>query len=211
MKTVLFIFAHLDDETILSYGTLLKFIDLGMNCHVCCMCGNGRDGSQAARQDAFVKNMRNANATCSTYSNYDLQLTSNSIKTIISDEIDKHQPHTIITHSMHDLHFEHRLIAEQVLLCCRLVPGTNTRRLWTTTSPTEKWTYGQFGCFQPNVFIDISMFIDDKKKALLNYDMELPSFPDNRSIDSIINRNQEDGYRIGVSYAESYEQLFEVL
>ena len=90
MKNVLFIFAHLDDETILSYGTLLKFIDLGMNCHVCCICGNGRDCSQAARQDAFVKNMRNANATYSTYSNYDLQLTSNSIKTTVSDEIDTH-------------------------------------------------------------------------------------------------------------------------
>ena len=211
MENALFIFAHLDDETILSYGTLLKFANLGINCHVCCICGNGRDQTQSFRIDAFAKNMKNANAEYSIHRNYDLSLNRDIVKEIVCDEINNVHPHTIVTHSMHDLHFEHRLVSEQVLLCCRLVPNANVRRLWNTVSTTEKWTYGQFGMFQPNVFIDISMFAKCKRDALENYSKELAFFPDNRSIDSIMHRNQEDGYRIGSRYAESYEQLFEVI
>lgn len=211
MENALFIFAHLDDETILSYGTLLKFANLGINCHVCCICGNGRDQTQQFRIDAFSRNMKDANMTYSTYDNYDLSLTSDVVKKIVCNEINHSHPHTIVTHSIHDLHFEHRLVSEQVLLCCRLVPNVGVRRLWNTVSTTEKWTYGQFGVFQPNVFVDTTAYATAKRKALERYGKELAFFPDNRSVESILHRNQEDGYRIGTEYAESYEQLFEVI
>ena len=40
----LFAYAHMDDETILSYGTMRKLADEGNEVYAACICGNGRDG-----------------------------------------------------------------------------------------------------------------------------------------------------------------------
>jgi LmbE family N-acetylglucosaminyl deacetylase len=39
---VLFIYAHMDDETILSYGTMKYLNEIGCSINVLCLCGNGR-------------------------------------------------------------------------------------------------------------------------------------------------------------------------
>jgi len=38
----LFAYAHMDDETILSYGTMRKLADEGDEVYAACLCGNGR-------------------------------------------------------------------------------------------------------------------------------------------------------------------------
>ena len=40
----LFAYAHMDDEAILSYGTMRKLADDGDEVYAACMCGNGRSG-----------------------------------------------------------------------------------------------------------------------------------------------------------------------
>lgn len=41
-QKVLFLFAHMDDETISSYGTIRRAADEGAEVIVHCMCGLGR-------------------------------------------------------------------------------------------------------------------------------------------------------------------------
>ena len=41
-QKVLFLFAHMDDETISSYGTIRRAADEGAEVIVYCMCGLGR-------------------------------------------------------------------------------------------------------------------------------------------------------------------------
>lgn len=41
-KKILFLFAHMDDETISSYGTIRRAADEGAEVIVHCMCGLGR-------------------------------------------------------------------------------------------------------------------------------------------------------------------------
>ena len=43
-KKVLFLFAHMDDETISSYGTIRRAADEGAEVVICCVCRGGRDG-----------------------------------------------------------------------------------------------------------------------------------------------------------------------
>lgn len=40
-ETHLFIYAHLDDETILSFGTILKLATTGINVNIFVLCGGG--------------------------------------------------------------------------------------------------------------------------------------------------------------------------
>ena len=38
----LFLFAHMDDETLLSYGLIRKLLETKCNVSLICMCGNSR-------------------------------------------------------------------------------------------------------------------------------------------------------------------------
>ena len=59
--------------------------------------------------------------------------------------------------------------------------------------------------FQPNLFVDISKTIMQKKKALKEYNSEMMSYPNSRSIKSIINRNLSLGNSVGLEFAEAFQ------
>ena len=98
------------------------------------------------------------------FANNDLSLTHYSIKQCL-DTIDFDDYDAVYTHSIHDLHFEHRLVAEEIITYCR--PGISSiKELYSAAAFTTKWAFGQFGAFLPNIFIDIKSYMNSKKRAL---------------------------------------------
>lgn len=211
-SNILFVFAHLDDETILSYGTMLKF-SVAYKVGVLVLCGNGSTNKsldyRLKRLDVFEKNVVGFKFKTCNY--FDLCLERNNIKKEIESFIAKTKPEIVFTHSMADMHFEHRLVGEEVLTACRRVGNASVKALYATAAPTQMTAYNQFGSFQPNYFVDISKFIEQKKSALERYSMELPSDSnDIRSAESIIAQNRQYGRLMGVDYCEAYQQLFKL-
>ena len=212
-KNILFIYAHMDDETILSYGALKK-ISINNKVVVATLCGIGRNKDNYLERDsAYQQNINSLNVEWIKFNDYqDLTLNKDIINSCLNCIFEKYKPNIVFTHSQKDLHFEHRLVAEQVLLHCRNIPNSTIKSLYTSVSPTYNWTYGQYGSFQPNTFINISEYANEKEEALKLYDMELPENQlDNRSVDSIMTWNKMHGHTIGVEYAEPYEQVFSIL
>lgn len=211
-KNIFFIFSHIDDETILSYGTLKK-LALNNNINIITMCGISRNKDTHNQRLNSYKYILNNDLKLNfiIYDYSDLTLTEKIVNKHLTDCFNMYSPNIVFTHSQKDLHFEHRLVSEQVLLKCRHINST-VKTLYTTVSPTHNWTYGQYGNFQPNMFIDISEYANDKIDALKLYDMELPQNQmDNRSIDSIMTWNKMYGHTIGVKYVEPYEQIFSII
>lgn len=212
-KLILFIYTHMDDETILSYGTIKK-LSINHKVVVATLCGAGRIGNMSFKRDlVFQQNINALKVEWIKFNDYqDLTLNKDIIDNCLHDIFEKYQPNVVFTHSQKDLHFEHRLVAEQVLLKCRSIPNSSVKTLYTTVSPTYTWTYGQYGNFQPNTFVDISEFAKEKQEALKLYNMELPKNQnDNRSVNSILTQNKMYGYTIGVEYCEPYEQIFNII
>lgn len=214
-KNCLFIYAHLDDETILSYGTIQKHLKYGDNIEIAILCGDGRDRGtpselQKARLDAFYKiydtiGLNNLHI----FGNADLTLTRKSVKQCL-DVLDFDLYDVIYTHSVHDLHFEHRLVAEEVMTYCR-PNASSVKELYSTASYVSGQSFGQFGAFTPNTFVDVEKHIDAKKKAMQRYSMEFPDdMNDIRSIESIIDWNRHNGKVVNLKYVEPYEQVFRV-
>ena len=116
----------------------------------------------------------------------------------------------VYTHSIHDLHFEHRLVVEEVITYCR--PNTSSvKELYSAAAFTTAQGFGQFGAFSPTVFIDVEKYIDAKRKALLRYSAEFPQNEDDiRSVESIIDWNRHNGKVVNLKYVEPYEQVFRV-
>lgn len=210
-KKVLFVFAHMDDETINSYGTIRKFLKCGIDVSIYCLCGNGRNRENDEHRrkifDSLMSNQQGGltHRLCC----FDLNLIERDINDSVARMIEDENPDVVVTHSIHDLHSEHRMVAEQMLVLCRNKSDSNVKSLYFSAGPQSEWTYGVYGKFQPNTFIDISEFRDDKISALRSYGNIIPSNDfDLRSTDSIIQWNDMWGRVAGQKSSEPYELVF---
>ena len=215
-KRCLFVYAHLDDETILSYGTIQKHLENKDGVSIAVLCGDGRDSgqfnqSQKDRLDAFYTIYDDIlTANLKVFANNDLTLTHDSIKQCLNT-IDFDDYDVVYTHSIHDLHFEHRLVAEEVTVYCR--PNmSSVKELYSAVTFASTQGFGQFGVFLPNMFIDVEKHINAKKNALSQYSMEFSGHGNNdiRSVESIIDWNRHNGKVVNLKYVEPYEQVFRV-
>ena len=211
----LFIYAHMDDETLMSYGTMKKFIDAGDEVHLLTLCGRSRsfDKLASCRKNAWKNNTSFlTSAQCKQY--HDLTLDEANVKNVIKNILSDIQPDVVITHSPCDNHFEHRLISNVVLLCCRIKGNiVPSKQLWFSTLPTSSQTYGQYGMFLPNIFIDIDDYIMQKETALYEYVKIGELLDDNsdiRSVAACIQYNKQYGFQVGTSYAEAYQLIFKI-
>lgn len=211
---VLAIFAHMDDETILSYGTLRKLRDMGYTTELYTLCGLGRTNSdnQKDRISAYQKITSKLVDKVSTEKVHDLTLTEDFTNKVIIDKITTFKPNIVITHSGGDLHFEHRLIYNSTLLACRLHTSQYVKALYSAMATTETWSHNSYKPLNINQFFDISRYLSAKRDALNKYKQNELNFQrfDNRSVDSIINKNKMYGFTCGVEACEAYEQIFSV-
>ena len=73
-------------------------------------------------------------------------------------------------------------------------------------SSTE-WSTPGVEVFSPNVFIDITDYIDIKKQALEVYSEEMRQPPHSRSIDNALRLNALSGNSVGMDYAEAFKLI----
>lgn len=213
-KKILFLFAHMDDETISSYGTIRRAADEGAEVVICCVCRGGRDGytGQELRRSVFAEYGHLANVMAYGMLYYDCSLTERTTQEVFNGAVMLHRPDIVVTHWTGDLHFEHRLLGQASLVSCRRIPDSPVRQLWHVSSPMERWTYGQLERpFTPNLFIDTKKYEHAKRQMLDKYaKCELPEFPDLRSAESVIQYDKQNGRVAGLEMAEAYFKVFEV-
>ena len=207
----LFLFAHMDDETLLSYGFIRKLLEQNCDVNLVCMCGNSRreDPNAIRRRLTFDAIFDNSKINQICLDNYDLELDYNVAKKQIHNIVDKLRPEVVITHSLCDLHFEHQIISKLLHLECRMKPASSVKALYEISLPQEAWNFSNENRFRPNFFVDISAYEVDKVNAMEKYYFELPSDPnDLRSAKSMQIMNQHYGQVIGVRSCEAYQQQF---
>ena len=119
------------------------------------------------------------------------------------------KPDVIFTHSQKDLNIDHCITHRAVLTATRPIKGNhsvNTIYSFSIPSSTE-WTFGSFGVFTPNVFIDITGMTAAKVKALQCYDTEIRQFPHPRSEEYMHFQAFYMGSIVGMDEAEGYEMV----
>ncbi|WP_305862896.1 PIG-L deacetylase family protein [Helicobacter cholecystus] len=195
-KQVLIIAVHPDDETLGAGGTLLRHIKQGDDVH-CIFCTDifEEDGFS---QEAVLRREEEIAQICSIYnftSVYRLGL-----KTMKIDEYTKSEligkfsrifkeiaPHIIYLPFCDDVHSDHRCIFEAAFSCTKSFRYPSIQRvlMMETLSETEFAPSLAHRSFIPNVFVDITEFIEKKCQIMQIYKSEvaLPPFP--RSLENI--------------------------
>ena len=83
--------------------------------------------------------------------------------------------------------------------------------MYETLSETEFTPALSENAFIPNVFIDISDYLEEKLKIMELYNTEIMPDPLPRSKYSIKALAAYRGSRIGVQYAEAFQSLLEII
>jgi LmbE family N-acetylglucosaminyl deacetylase len=209
---ILFIFAHPDDEAFGPAGTIAKLAREGNQIWIVSMCQGNRPGAEdvaSSRQTAFA-------SSCTALGAYPVLLKSNDVYLdyhVAVNEITRIvngvKPDTVYTHSMADIHRDHRITAEACMVACRPKPDCSVQALYTCEIPASSdWAFDQFGKFRPQVYVDITEYIEIKRKIIELYSTEVYEYPDARSIMSMEVMAQNRGRQVGYDYAEAFQLVY---
>jgi LmbE family N-acetylglucosaminyl deacetylase len=210
--TVLFIFAHPDDEAYGPAGTIAKLSEK-TEVYVVSLCRGDRPGQENVwqhRTRAFHDSCIQLGAKPIIKEFSDCRLEYASTLAAIEEIINQIKPTIVYTHNISDIHRDHRLVAECCMVACRPKPTGVVNELYFCEMPASTdWSFGQIQpAFTPNVYIDVSDFMDSKKGALLLYSSEIYAFPDARSVGAVETLATYRGYQAGVHRAEAFQLVF---
>lgn len=214
---VLTIAVHPDDETLGCGGTLLKHKANGDEIHwlICTTIENSHSYYKQREKEIekvsylydfkSVYNLRLKTARVDEYS-------MSKLIEKISNIINKIKPNIIYLPFKGDVHSDHRKIFEASYSCTKAFRYPFVKKIYMmeTLSETEFAPSTKEDSFIPNVFIDISDFMDKKLEIVKVFKSEIEEHPFPRSIKNIKALATFRGASAGAKYAESFILLKEV-
>ena len=210
---VLIIAPHRDDEMLGVGGTLLKHKAAGDHVTVCVVAA--REGETLSPNIAKLhQGMLQAHAFCGVdayigmpYHGSELeQVPRKELNGAILELIRKVQPETVYLPYWGDMQKDHQVVCEAALVALREKYAHPVTRIlaYETLSETGIGLPTPEYAFMPNVFVDITEQLEDKKKALRFYSTQMHEFPDLRSLEAVEALARYRGATVNVPAAEAF-------
>ena len=222
MNKVLCIAVHADDETLGCGGTILKHKAQGDEIHWLLLTGPTDNHPCNFSQEHIEARAERVNRVADAYGFDGLHylglptqlLHTLDLREIIKrvDEVVKEvQPNIIYMMNSTDVHSDHRVAFDAVYACTKSFrkPFIEQILMLEALSETEFALATQATSFCPNVYVDISPYIDRKLEIMQMYAKEVMQEPYPRSLSSIKALARVRGSRAGVMYAEAFQLLYE--
>ena len=217
MNKVLIIAVHPDDETLGCGGTLLKHKANKDEIHwLICTETNQKANFYKIRK----KEIEEVNYIYKFNSITNLKLKTmrideysmSSLISKISKVINKIKPNIIYLPFKNDVHSDHRKIFEASYSCTKSFRYPFIKKIYMieTLSETEFAPSTKEDSFIPNVFVDISSFMNNKIKIMKIFKTEMGIHPFPRSEKNIKALATLRGATAGCKYAESFILLKEI-
>lgn len=216
MKKVLVIAAHSDDEALGCAGTIMKHVKNKDEVRVIFVCDGvtARKGSGKSAEEKRSKAKDLAMKKMGVKKHYSLGMPDNKLDSValldvvqeIEPIISDFKPEVIYTHHPSDLNVDHTLTYKAVATATRPYPGLSVKEIYTfeVVSSTD-WSPKLLGnIFSPNVYVDISKFLEKKIEVLKEYDIEMRAYPHSRSYENVSNLAKVRGATVGLVAAEAF-------
>ena len=218
MKKILVIAPHPDDETLGCGGTLLKHQSKKDKISWCIVTfGNkdmGHDDDHMKKWDKIVNEVKKKYKMSDVFKlGYPTgaldQVPFHSLIDSIKKVIKKVKPDTIYINFSHDIHTDHQIISKASISCTKWFRFPTIKKIlsYETLSETN-WSQNN-GFFKPNVFIDISKYLEQKIRIMNIYKTEIEPFPFPRNEKTIRAQSALNGSQSGFKAAEAFELLLE--
>ncbi len=222
MKKVLAVAVHPDDETLGCGGALLKHKNNGDDIYWLIITSidveNGWEKDKVESRRREIDSVSKMYGFCVTHS---LNFPTTRLDTIpmkdliseISKIIQKVEPDMIYIPNRSDIHTDHQVAFKAIMSCTKVFRNSFIRKIlmYECLSETEFSPSLPTDSFIPNVFIDITGFLEEKIKIMNQYRSETGAFPFPRSVENIRALATYRGATAGVEAAEAFVLLKEVL
>lgn len=227
-ERVLVVAAHPDDEILGLGGTLARHVSAGDDVRALIVAEGITSREQ--QRDAMVQadalaDLRSAALSAAAVLGCQppqfLGLPDNRLDSIdlldivkpIQVIIDEQRPTVVYTHHGGDLNIDHRLVYQAVLTACRPMPGDFVRAIYAfeTVSSTEYGVARGNDMFCPTHFVNVTDWLDVKRRALECYRSEMRPFPHARSLENVEHLARYRGASVGIEAAEAFMVVRDVL
>ncbi|MGZ5189385.1 MAG: PIG-L deacetylase family protein [Flavisolibacter sp.] len=211
MRKVLVIAVHPDDETLGCGGTILKHKKDG-DIVGCMFVTSGNDHQKTLINEVvnkysfdFAESLNKPEITLD-----DLSLTE--LIPVFSEVINRFRPSILYVPNRSDTHSDHRKVFKAVSACIKSFRYPFIKRvlMCEIISETDFSPPLIENSFIPNVFVDITMFRDEKMNILNLYKNEILEDPHTRSLSAIEALQRYRGSQASVQYAEAFMLIKEI-
>lgn len=215
---ILIVAVHPDDETLGCGGTLLKHKANGDEIHWLICTTINESHSYYKQREEELKQVSNAYGFDSVHNLRlkTMQVDEYSMSELIgaiSKVINKVRPNIVYLPFKGDVHSDHRKIFEASYSCTKSFRYPFVKKIYMmeTLSETEFAPSVKEDSFVPNVFVDISDFMDKKIEIMKIFESEMSQHPFPRSERNLRALATFRGATCGCEYAESFVLLKEIL
>lgn len=221
MSAVLVVAPHPDDEVLGCGGVIARHVARGDDVYVVVVSKGAPDVFppelvEQVRQEAAV-----ANKVLGTKRIFFLDFPAprldgvpmSSLAAALKDVVVQVEPATVYLPHHGDIHSDHKAVYWATLVATRPNGGFFPWRLlcYETLSETEWGAPLSCDAFVPTVFVDVSQYLQVKLEAMKCYGSQLAPNPRARSLASIEALARVRGSTIGVTAAEAFALVREVL
>ncbi len=219
MNKVLVISPHPDDETLGCGGTLIRHKKEGDEIHWLIMTNvnssEKKFHSVKEKEIGEVSKAFNFNSTSRTkFTTSQLDsVPRKEIIQVISKVFEEIQPNFLYLPFKNDIHSDHSIVFDAAASCTKSFRNPYVKRvmIYETISETEFAIRPDKEQFKPNLWIDISDYIDKKVEIMSLYESEIGKEPFPRSEQNIRSLANFRGSTAGVLSAEAFILLKEII
>ena len=217
MNNVLVVAVHPDDETLGAGGTLLKHQSEGDRIHWLIATESEPQTEFYAAREKEIAHVASLYKFAGVYhlglktmrvDEYTMSELIGKISKVISEV----RPEIIYLPFKGDVHSDHRKIFEAAYACTKSFRYPFIKKIYMmeVLSETEFSPSTKEDSFVPNVFVDITGFLDQKLKIMEIFESELALHPFPRSLQNLEALALLRGATAGCKYAESFMLLKEI-
>ena len=217
---ILVVAPHMDDEVLGCGGIMAKYAKEGHEVYVAVVT-NGQPPLFTREEDDIDKtNCLEAHKLLGVKKTFFLDLPAAMLDTMpkyklngaINKVVQKLVPDELYIPHKGDMHFDHKMINEACMVAVRPRSEEAVKRVYVyeTLSETEWDVPSADNYFMPNVFVDISDYIDLKIEAMAKFSQQIIEYPSPRSKEGIRSLALNRGMTVYKKYAESFMLIREI-
>jgi LmbE family N-acetylglucosaminyl deacetylase len=218
---LLVIAPHADDEILGVGGTIAKYIHEGHNVFVCITSRGYKPLFSEELVETVLREGKECHKLLGIKETFYLDFPASMLEKVNRSEInnklyeviDKVQPDIVFIPHYGDMQKDHEIIAKASMVALRPKYKHNVKTIYSyeTVSETECNIPHTANAFIPNVYIDISNYLQKKMEAMKQYQSQLSDFPNPRSIEALDALAKYRGSTINVRAAEAFALIRQVI
>lgn len=219
MKVLVFA-PHPDDEILGVGGTMAKRAAAGDEVYVCVVTKGCAPLFDEAHVERVGRECREADRLAGAKETLFLDFPAVMLETIpryefngkIAEVISKIKPDEVYIPHRGDMQLDHQMVVDAAMVALRPKYAHTVCRIYAYETLSETgWNIpNTVNEFTPNVYEDISDFLDIKIKAMENFKSQLAEYPNARSIGAIEALARYRGSTVSVNAAEAFSLVREI-